>query len=58
MLKKIADLGKSMSNNEQKTIKGGIGPSTIDGGASFPCNCSNGTSTTVSSIQECIDFCC
>ena len=57
MLKKISNLGDSLEKKEQKEITGGRFAS-IDDGASFPCNCDDGTSTTVSTIQECIDFCC
>jgi hypothetical protein len=57
MLKKISDLGTSLSNNEQKKIQGGIFDA-LDGGAGFPCNCDDGRSTTTDTIQECWDFCC
>ena len=35
MLKKISDLGTSLSNNAQRKVQGGIG-SSLDGGAGFP----------------------
>ncbi|GGG35122.1 hypothetical protein GCM10011344_39890 [Dokdonia pacifica] len=57
MLKKISDLGSSLNKKEQKEIKGGAF-ATLDDDASFPCNCDDGRSTTVSTIQECLDFCC
>ena len=57
MLKKISDLGTSLSNNAQRKVQGGIG-SSLDGGAGFPCNCDDGRSTTVNTVQECLDFCC
>lgn len=57
MLKKISDLGTSLNNNQQKKVQGG-NFETLDGGAGFPCNCDDGRSTTVNTIQECLDFCC
>lgn len=57
MLKKISDLGTSLSNNEQKKVQGG-NFDALDGGAGIPCNCDDGRSTTVDTVQECWDFCC
>ena len=57
MLKKIADLGSSLSKIEQQKVLGGFSSSEI-ASSGFKCTCPDGRSKTVSNGGECRIFCC
>ena len=60
MLKKISNLGSSLTNNEQKKITGGISFNDEQGNAvpTFPCTlCTEKGVPWRRTLMECVDFC-